>query len=107
MGLVLRNPKAPCSISSLDRKRPLGRVKWAVLVGCLGGVEWKIQEAVPLRFLNSDPKCLYFCVFWGVDPPASFKWSGNDYGAVGSLTAVCGSHGLGGTGGPWSLGKVA
>lgn len=64
MGLVLRNPKAPCSISSLDRKRPLGRVKWAVLVGCLGGVEWKIQEAVPLRFLNSDPKCCIF-VFSG------------------------------------------
>ena len=39
---------------------------------------------------------LYFCVFRGIDPPASFKWSGNDHGAVGSLTAVCGSHGLGG-----------
>jgi len=49
-GFVLRNPKVPCSISSLDRKRPHGRVKWAVLVGCLGGVALKIQEAVPLRF---------------------------------------------------------
>ena len=54
----------PCSISSLDRKRPLGRVKWAILVGCLGGVGLKIQEAVPLRFLNSDPKCCIF-VFSG------------------------------------------